>query len=340
MPLRDLLDRVLDGDDLSQREAHSAMDTIMEGRCEPAQVAALLAALRAKGESGEELAGMASSMRTHALRVEAPEGPLIDTCGTGGDGAQTINISTAAALVAAAGGAVVAKHGNRSISSRCGSADVLEALGVRVDLEVAQVEQCLRTCGIGFLFAPSHHPAMRNVMPVRRAMRVRTAFNLLGPMTNPAGARRQVIGVFAPRYAEVVAKALAGLGSEHVLVVCGEDGCGGVLDELSTCGPTLAWELRNGSLQRHDLSPDQFGLSTAPVSALKGGDANQNAAALESILAGEPGPRADAVAANAGAALYVAGLADTLRDGVEQARILLVKGAAMATLDALREATS
>jgi anthranilate phosphoribosyltransferase len=340
MPLRALLDRVLAGEHLSRGQARTAMDAIMGGDCEPAQVGALLAGLRAKGETGDELAGMAGSMRAHVLRVKAPPGPLIDTCGTGGDGAQTINISTAAALVAAAGGAVVAKHGNRSISSRCGSADVLEALGVRVDLDVPRVEACLRSCGIGFLFAPSHHPAMRNVMPVRRAMGVRTAFNLLGPMTNPAGARRQVIGVFAPRYAEVMARALAELGSEHVLVVCGDDGEGGVLDEVSTCASTLAWELRDGKVQRLEISPEQLGISPAPVSALRGGDAAQNAAALESILGGEPGPRGDAVAANAGAALYVAGLAEDLRDGVEQAQKLLAEGAGLATLEALRKASS
>jgi len=340
MPLRDLLDQVLGGGDLSKDQARTAMDAIMEGDCEAAQVAALLAGLRVKGETGEELAGMASSMRAHVVPVSAPEGPLIDTCGTGGDGAQTINISTAAALVAASAGAVVAKHGNRSISSKCGSADVLEALGVRVDLDVARVEQCLRDCGIGFLFAPSHHPAMRNVMPIRRAMGVRTVFNLLGPMTNPAGARRQVIGVFAPRYAEVMARALADLGSEHVLVVCGDDGAGGVLDEISTCGSTLAWELRDGQLQCHHLNPEQLGLSAAPVAALKGGDAAQNAAALESILGGEPGARGDAVAANAGAALYVAGLATDLRDGVARAQQLLQDGSAMGTLNALREASS
>ena len=340
MPLRDFLNRVLEGEQLSQRDARNAMDTIMSGSCEAAQVAALLTGLRMRGETGTELAGMAASMRAHVVKVSAPAGPLIDTCGTGGDGAQTINISTAAALVAAAGGAVVAKHGNRSISSKCGSADVLEALGVPVDLSVEQVEACLQSCSIGFLFAPSHHPAMRNVMPIRRAMGVRTAFNLLGPMTNPAGARRQVIGVFAPQYTEVMARALAELGSEHVLVVCGEDGRGGVLDEISTCGNTLVWELRNGTLERHELSPEALGLHRCDVAALKGGDAAQNAAALSSVLSGEPGPRGDAVAANAGAALYVAGLAESIESGVLVARDLLEKGAAIDTLRALRAATA
>ncbi len=340
MPLRNFLDRVLAGEQLSQRDARGAMDAIMGGSCEAAQVAALLTGLRMRGETGAELAGMAASMRAHVVKVSAPEGPLIDTCGTGGDGAQTINISTAAALVAAAGGAVVAKHGNRSISSKCGSADVLEALGVPVDLGIDQVEACLRSCGIGFLFAPSHHPAMRNVMPIRRAMGVRTAFNLLGPMTNPAGARRQVIGVFAPQYTEVMAQALAELGSEHVLVVCGEDGHGGVLDEISTCGNTLVWELRDGTLEQHELSPESLGLRRCDVSALKGGDAAQNAAALSSVLSGEPGPRGDAVAANAGAALYIAGLTESIESGVLVARDLLARGAAMDTLRALREAAT
>jgi len=339
MPLRNFLRQILAGDQLSQRDARNAMDAIMKGTCEPAQIAALLTGLRMRGETGEELAGMAASMRAHVVPVSAPAGPLIDTCGTGGDGAQTINISTAAALVAAAGGAVVAKHGNRSISSKCGSADVLEAMGVPVDLDVPQVEECLRACGIGFLFAPSHHPAMRHVMPVRRALGVRTAFNLLGPMTNPAGARRQVIGVFAPQYVEVMARALAELGSKHVLVVCGEDGSGGVLDEISTCGSTLLWELRDGTLSQHELSPEALGLRRSPVSSLKGGDAAQNASALLAVLSGEPGPRGDAVAANAGAALYVAGLSESIAAGVVAAQELLATGAAMDTLRALREAS-
>ncbi|MEE2829838.1 MAG: anthranilate phosphoribosyltransferase [Myxococcota bacterium] len=338
--LRDALEQVLRGEPLSRRQAHAALSSIMQGECVPERVAALLAALRTRGETYEEIAGMAGAMRAHSVKVRTPEGSVIDTCGTGGDGANTINISTGAAFVAAAGGAIVAKHGNRSISSKCGSADVLEALGVPIDLDVPAVEHCLEQTGIGFLFAPAHHPAMKHVMPVRRAMGVRTVFNLLGPLTNPAGARRQVIGVFSPNYGQVLAEALGELGSEHVLVVCGEDGRGGVLDEVSTCGPTRLWELKDGRVSEQRIEPGELGLATSEVEALKGGDASQNAAALESVFAGEPGPRGDAVAANAGAALYVAGLADTLRDGVASAQELLRAGSPADTLDRLRHAAA
>ena len=329
--LRDLLNRVLDGEDLSRDEARSAIDSVMTGQCRPEQVAALLAGLRAKGETYGELAGMAEAMRRHAVRVQAPEGgPVVDTCGTGGDGAHTINISTTAAFVVAAAGAVVAKHGNRSVSSKCGSADVLEALGVRLDVGVQGVERCLRDARIGFMFAPSHHPAMKHVMPVRRALGVRTAFNLLGPMTNPAGARRQVIGVYSPKVGRLMAEALGELGSHHVLVVHGDG-----LDELSVCGPTTCWELKDGSVAQWTVTPEELGVPVAALSALKGGDAAQNAAATQSILAGEPGPRGDAVALNAGAGIYVAGLVPTLREGVDQARSLLRAGAGADVLTAL-----
>ncbi len=337
--LRPFLDVVLDGRDLSRKQARASLDAIMGGGCAPEQIAALLAGLRAKGETGVELAGMAEAMRHHAARVRTPSEPVIDTCGTGGDGASTINISTAAAFVAAAGGAVVAKHGNRSISSKCGSADVLEALGVRLDVGVAGVEACLEKAGIGFLFAPAHHPAMRHVMPVRKAMGVRTAFNLVGPMTNPAGARRQVIGVFSQAYGEVVAEALRELGSLHVMVVCGDDGRGGVLDELSTCGPTRVWELKQGQVEHYELQPSDLGVPACEVEALRGGDAAENAAALSAIFSGEPGPRGDAVAVNAGAALYVADLAADLASGIARARQLLAEGAAAQKLAALVEAS-
>jgi len=335
--LRELLNRVLDGEDLSRREARGAIDSVMSGECRPEQVAALLAGLRAKGETHSELAGMAEAMRRHAVRVRTPDdgAPVVDTCGTGGDGSHTINISTTAAFVVAAAGATVAKHGNRSVSSKCGSADVLEALGVKLDGGVDVVERSLADARIGFLFAPAHHPAMKHVMPVRRSLGVRTAFNLLGPMTNPAGARRQVIGVYSPRVGRLMAEALGELGSEHVMVVHGDG-----LDELSVCGPTTVWELKDGAVAEWTTTPDELGVPTAPLSALKGGDAAQNAAATESILAGEPGPRGDAVAVNAGAAIYVAGLAPTLREGVDTARALLREGAAVAVLDALRAATA
>jgi len=335
--LKAALDLVLDGRDLSRRQAREALHAIMTGTCSDVQIAALLAGLRTKGETGDELAGFAETMRAHATRVPIRrDGPVIDTCGTGGDGASTFNISTAAAFVAAAGGAVVAKHGNRSISSKCGSADVLEALGVPLNLDTDGVATCIEETGIGFLFAPNHHPAMRHVMPVRKAMGVRTAFNLLGPLTNPAGARRQVLGVFDPAYTETVAWALQGLGAEHVMVVCGDDGHGGVLDELSTCGETVVAELRDGEVHQFVVTPEALFVDTADVSALKGGDAPQNAAAIEAILAGEPGPRGDAVAVNAGAALYVAGLAGSLKEGIARSKELLASGAPATTLAHLR----
>jgi anthranilate phosphoribosyltransferase len=259
---------------------------------------------------------------------------VVDTCGTGGDGAHTINISTAAAFVVAADGAIVAKHGNRSISSKCGSADVLEALGVAIDIGPAGVERCFEAAGIGFMFAPAHHPAMKHVMPVRRSLGIRTAFNLLGPMTNPAGVRRQVIGVYSPHVGRLMAEALGELGSLHVLVVHGDG-----LDELTLAGPTTIWELKDGTVSEWTTTPEELGVPSAPVAALKGGDAAQNAAALESILAGEPGPRGDAVAINAGAGLYVAGITGSLRAGVDRARQLLSTGAAMENLNALRQAS-
>lgn len=333
--LREILEQVLDGHTLSRREAHGALEAIMGGGCQPERIAGLLAALRVRGETYEEIAGMAGAMRSASLKVRCPEGVVIDTCGTGGDGAHTINISTGAAFVAAAGGAIVAKHGNRSISSKCGSADVLEALGVPLDLGTEGVEHCLREAGIGFLFAPAHHPAMKHVMPVRRAMGVRTVFNLLGPLTNPAGARRQVLGVFSPNYGAVVAEALRELGSEHVLVVCGSDGEGGVLDEFSSCGPTEVWELKDGEVTTYSTTPEELGVAPCAVRALKGGDAAQNAAALDSIFRGEPGPRGDAVAINGGAALYVAGFVGSLREGTQKAQELLRSGAVLERLEKL-----
>jgi anthranilate phosphoribosyltransferase len=334
--LHEALDKVLAGAFLSRREAHGLLTEIMGGRARPEQVASLLAALRVRGETYEEIAGFAGAMRAHSLKVRSPKGVVIDTCGTGGDGANTINISTAAAFVASAGGAIVAKHGNRSISSKCGSADVLEALGIPLTLSAPEVEQCLTEAGIGFLFAPAHHPAMKHVMPIRRAMGVRTVFNLLGPLTNPAGARRQVIGVFSADYGLVLAQALQELGSEHVLVVCGEDGQGGVLDEFSSCGQTLVWELRDGAINHYRLTPSDLGVEAAGVHTLRGGDAQQNAAALDSVFRGEPGPRGDAVAINGGAALYVAGLAPDLRSGTAQAQTLLRSGEVLAKLENLK----
>jgi len=271
-------------------------------------------------------------MRRHAKGLAVPEGiPLLDTCGTGGDGANTFNISTAAALVAAAGGAIVAKHGNRSVSSRSGSADVLEALGVSLDRSPERLSEILLEVGIAFLFAPAHHAATRHAVGPRRALGVRTLFNVLGPLTNPAGAQHQVMGVFAADLVEPIGQVLADLGAEHALVVHGAGG----LDEFSLEGPNLVAEVRNGKSESYIVQPEEAGLSPAPISALAGGDASDNAEILRSIFAGERSPRSDAVAFNAGAALYAADKAKTISDGVKQAQSLLASGAVNKKLDAL-----
>jgi anthranilate phosphoribosyltransferase len=288
-----------------------------------------------KGESAEEIAGAAAAMRGRVVPIPHRRPDALDTCGTGGDGQGTFNVSTAAALVAAAGGAAVAKHGNRSVSSRSGSADVLAALGVGLETTPEQAGRLLDTIGIAFLFAPLLHPAMRQIMPVRRALGVRTVFNLLGPLTNPAGARRQVLGVYRGDLVEVVARVLAALGSEHALVVHGHDG----LDEITTTGPTRVAEVRGGSVNTWTLEPEEVGCRRARLEALRGGAPEENARLMSAVLAGEEGPLADITALNAGAALWVAGLAADLAAGVERARAVLASGAAARKLDELREGT-
>jgi anthranilate phosphoribosyltransferase len=321
------------GRDLSEGEAKGVLLEIMGGRAGEAQTAAFLGALRVKGETAEEIVGMARAMTELAEKVDVRADVILDTCGTGGDGAHTFNISTAAALVAAGAGAQVAKHGNRSATSRCGSADVLEALGVAIDLAPAHVSRCIDEIGIGFMFAPRHHSAMKHVAPVRRELGLPTTFNVIGPLTNPAGARHQLIGVADARYVDRLAEAVRLMGSERNLIVHSEDG----LDEISTTCATAVVEVfaGQGFDRRYRLTPEHFGLKRASVEEMRGGDATQNARILRRVLDGEPGPQLDIVLLNAGAALYIAELARTIGEGVEQARAAIESGAARTKLDAL-----
>jgi anthranilate phosphoribosyltransferase len=298
--------RVVAGHDLAANEVEAVMDEILEGRATPAQIAAFVVGLRMKGESAEEIAAAAKSLRKQCEAIHPKvEGPLLDTCGTGGDGLHTFNISTAAAIVAASCGVAVAKHGNRAVSSKAGSADVLEALGVRIDLAPQAVERCIEEVGIGFLFAPSHHAAMRHAAPVRRELGIRTLFNLLGPLANPASATHQVVGVFDPSRLEQLAEALGVLGLSAAWVVHGEGG----LDEVSPAGPTQVAELDAGQVRTFEVSPEDFGLPPVPLEALRGGDAEHNAGILRRVLRGDRGPARNAVILNAAAGLCVAGAA-------------------------------
>jgi anthranilate phosphoribosyltransferase len=304
------------------------MEEIMSGEATPAQFGAFVTALRLKGETVDEIAGMARVMREKACRVHV-EGVLLDTCGTGGDARGTFNVSTAAAFVAAGAGARVAKHGNRAMTSRCGSADVLEALGARIDLSPEQVKACLEETGVGFMFAPSFHPAMKFAAGPRREIGVRTVFNILGPLTNPAGATCQVLGVADPSLAEMMAQVLARLGSRHALVVHGCDG----LDEMSVCGPTLVCELAEGCLRQYEVTPQEVGLALSEAASLAGGTPEENAAALREVLAGRPGPQRDIVLLNAAAGLVALERASTLAEGVAQAAAAIDSGAARERLE-------
>ncbi|HET7785693.1 MAG TPA: anthranilate phosphoribosyltransferase [Myxococcales bacterium] len=335
MPLREHIRQAVEGVHLSREQAAQAMDAMLDGGAPVAQMAALLVALRMKGETPDEIAGAAQALRSRAARVEVSAERLIDTCGTGGDGSHTFNISTAAAFVAAGGGARVAKHGNRAVSSRCGSADVLAALGVEVDLPPDAVAACIDECGIGFLFAPRHHAAMRHVAPVRKELGLRTLFNLLGPLANPAGARRQLLGVYAPQLVPVLARTLAELGCERAFVVHGFGG----LDEISTAGPTVVCEVRDGKVRQFEFAPEDAGVERAPLEGLRGGDAQENAGMLRAVLAGEDGPRRTAVVLNAGAALAAAGMCETIAEGVRLAARAIDSGAAVDRLDALVQAS-
>ena len=326
-----LIDKLTRQEDLTSDEAAGAMTEIMEGRAAPAHIAGLLVGLAMKGERPAEIVGLARAMRTHAVQVSRRYDDVFDTCGTGGDRSGTFNISSCGAVVVAACGVRVAKHGNRSASSRTGGADVYEALGIKITASPAVVERCLAEAGIGFFFAPTFHPSMRHAAPVRRELGVRTAFNLLGPLTNPAGATRQLVGVSRPEFTELIARALMLLGTKRAWVVHGADG----IDELTTAGYTKVSECRDGTVNTFYLHPSDFGLPKAPTSALAGGDAHENARIIESILAGARGPARDVVLLNAGAALFVAGAAASVNEGILNASRAIDRGDARRTLEKL-----
>jgi anthranilate phosphoribosyltransferase len=333
-PVRSALHCLVAGDRPDQDAVASALESILRGECDAALIAAFLTALSLRGERTEDIVAGARVMRAHLRPAPAPEG-VIDTCGTGGLAWVSLNTSTAAAFVAAGAGATVAKHGNRSVPPKTGSADVLEALGVNLTPSDAQIEACFSSANLAFLFAPAHHAAMKHVGPVRRLLGIRTLFNLLGPLANPAGARRQLLGVYDPAWLEPYANALRELGSRHAMVVHGLDG----MDEISTSGPTRIVELKEGDLTIRQMLPEDLGLTRSRLEDLRGGSASENAQALASVLAGAPGPFADLVSVNAGAAVYLAGLAEDLREGLHLARLSISSGRAMAALDALRAAS-
>lgn len=326
--LSPLIEKLMRREDLSAAETAAAMETVMAGQASSAQLAGFLVALAMKGERPDELVGLARTMRAHAVPVTRAPGDVFDTCGTGGDRAGTFNISSAAAVVVAACGVRVAKHGNRSVSSRCGSADVFEALGVRVDAAPEVVTQCLERAGLAFFFAPTFHPSMRHAGPTRRELGLKTAFNMVGPLTNPAGATRQIVGVPRAEWTRPMAQALGALGSRHAWVVHGADG----LDEISTTGHTRVAEWRDGEVHSFYVHPSDAGLPMAAPAALAGGDAAENAAIITAVLAGTRGPARDVVLLNAGAGLLVAGVAPTLRTGVARAAQAIDDGAAARTL--------
>jgi anthranilate phosphoribosyltransferase len=332
MTPQDALVRVIEHREIFHEEMVSLMRQIMSGEVSPTLISAIIIGLRVKKETIGEIAAAAQVMREFATRVEvADDVHLLDTCGTGGDAAHTFNISTAAAFVAAAAGAKVAKHGNRSVSSRSGSADVLEALGVSIALNPAQVARSIGEVGVGFMFAPHHHPAMKHAAPVRRELGVRTIFNILGPLTNPAGARNQVMGVFHPDLVGIQTRVLQRLGSRHVMVVYGLEG----LDEISLSGETMVGELKDGEVREYHVHPRQFGMQETDIRTIQVSDAQQSAELLRAALEGKPGPARDIVALNAGAAIYVSGLAPSLEEGVRAASAIMVGGAARRKLEQL-----
>ena len=328
--IKEAISQIVSGHSLTMDEASQVMGEIMDGQVTPAQFGAFVTALRLKGETVEEIAGMAKTMRARAVRVTIDE-PVVDTCGTGGDNAATFNISTAAAFVVAGAGAKVAKHGNRAMSSKCGSADVLEALGVKIDLTAEQVQRCLKEVGIGFMFAPSFHPAMKYAAGPRKEIGIRTVFNILGPLTNPAGAQAQVLGVADGALVEKMAKVLQLLGCYHALVVHSEDG----LDELTVTGRSYISELKDDKLRRYAIAPEDVGLSRATLPDLKGGTAAENALLLRDVFSGTPGHGQDAVVLNAAAALVACDKVSTLREGVLLAEESIESGRAAEKLDRL-----
>lgn len=329
--IRDAIKKVLRAEDLTQQEAAAVMTEIMEGAATPAQIGCFLTALRLKGETIGEITGFAQVMREKATRIKCEWEDVVDTCGTGGDSLFTFNISTCAAFVAAGAGVPIAKHGNRSVSSGCGSADVLKELGVNVEAEPAVVEQCIERVGIGFLFAPKLHLAMKHAIGPRREIGIRTVFNILGPLTNPAGARRQLLGVYDGALTETIAQVLNNLGSERVFVVHGEDG----LDEISTTAPTHVTELNESQIESYSVRPEDFGLPVSSMEDHKGGDAATNAAILKDVLGGEKGPKRDIVLLNSAAVIVAGGKADDLKEGLEVAKDSIDSGLAMQKLKEL-----
>jgi anthranilate phosphoribosyltransferase len=327
-----VISKLLDGSQLARAEARAVMDEIMRGEATPAQIGGFLIALRAKGETADEITGCAEAMRDHVLAVRPQRDDLVDTAGTGGDGAHTINISTAAALVAAAAGAAVAKHGNRAVSSACGSADVLEALGFTLEQEPQRIAKSIDELGFGFLFAPSHHPAMRHAAAVRKELATRTVFNVLGPLTNPAGARAQVVGVYSPELVRTIAEVLARLGSRRAYVVHG----GGGIDELSPVGPNLVAEVVDGEVLERRLDPEaELGIPRCSIDELRGGKPAENAEAIRQVFAGGNGGRRDAILLNAAGAIAAGGHAADLREGLDVARRTIDSGAAGERLELL-----
>jgi len=328
---RNYLTKIIHGNDLSEEEMSQMLTAIFSGDTTDAQIGAFMAALATKGETFEELAGAARAMRRKALRIQTSDSTVVDTCGTGGDGAQTFNISTTTAFVVAGCGVTVAKHGNRSISSRCGSADLLEALGMNLNTKPEVVEEAVQQIGIGFLFAPLYHGAMRHAAKARKEVGIRSIFNMLGPLTNPAGANCQLLGVYAPQLTEMFAQALRLLGAKRALVVHGHDG----LDEISVCAPTRISELKDGLIRTYDMLPERFFEKPADARALAGGEPAVNAAITRRILEGEKGPGRDVVLINAAAALVAAGQAETIEQGIPIAAESIDSGAAAQKLGAL-----
>ncbi len=331
--IRKYLQKIIERQDLTAREMSCVFDLIMEGQLTPAQTAALISTLRMKGESVEEITGAAMAMRRHAVKIDTGGLPVVDTCGTGGDGGNTFNISTTAAFVVAGAGVPVAKHGNRAVSSKCGSADVLAELGVNLEAPPEAVEECIRSVGIGFLFAPKMHPAMKHAAPVRRELGIRTIFNMLGPLTNPANARGQILGVFSAELTEPFARVLNSLGSKRAFIVHGNDG----LDEITTTTTTRVTELNAGKIRTYEFDPLPFIGEYQPMGLLAGGDPAKNAAILRCVLAGETGPARDIVLLNAAAGIVAGGKADTLKEGHRLAGKSIDDGKAQAALDGLRE---
>jgi anthranilate phosphoribosyltransferase len=334
MSIRDALARVVAGENLTRAEARAAMRSLVDGEATPSQIAGFAIALRMKGETADEIAGLAEVMREAATRVEA--GPdVVDVVGTGGDGSGTFNISTISAFVVASAGGRVAKHGNRSVTSACGAADFLEAMGVAIDLTPSGVARCVAQTGFGFMFAPLYHPAMRHAAVPRREIGVRTVFNILGPLTNPAAARRQLTGVAVPGLGETLARVLALLGAEHAIVVHGEDG----LDEISVCAPTQIHEARRGQVRSYTIEPEQFGIQRSATAEVRGGTVEANVRLGRAVLDGHRGPPRDVVLLNAAAALYVAGLAESIQAGIARAADELDSGRVRAKLEQVAEAS-